>query len=152
MRYPTIVLIIFLFFFFWGCNTDDDSPQPIITSFSGTILFEPTNEPVTNANLYIIGRDFNGIAGSIVRADTILRIDNGTFEVRFETYEKVDRFDMFIRILQDESIINTFVAGSDPPLQCLPGDCDNFAAGQEYELTILVPCSPDDCVLFPPSN
>ncbi len=150
MKHLTFYSVLSLFFVAMACKSDDDNEiRPVITSFSGSVLYEQTMEPVTSADLFITGRDSRGITGSIVRVDTILRIEDGTFEVSFETVEEIDRFGMFIDILKDEFIINTFVAGSDPPLKCLPGNCANFPPGQDYELTILVPCAPDDCVQFP---
>lgn len=142
-----------LFLLLLSCNSDDDGGKvrPVITSFSGTILYDPSMEPVTNGVLFIGGRK-SGLFGGTAVEGAIVNIDDGNFDVTIESIEEVSRFGMAIDILQDEFIINTFVAGSDPPLKCLPGDCDRFLPGQNYELIILVPCDPDDCVQFPPPN
>lgn len=148
MKYSMFCGFFLFFFVVIGCKSDDDNEiQPIVTSFSGVVLYKPTMDPVTNGELFIVGRESRGITGGVVRVDTILRIVDGTFDVTFETIEKVDRFIFAVNILQDNFIINSF--GWADSLQCLPGECEAFAPGKDYELTILVPCDPDDCVQFP---
>ncbi|PHN93399.1 hypothetical protein CSC80_10755 [Maribacter sp. 6B07] len=154
MKHSMFLAVLPLLAMVMACNSDDyegkGEPVPTVTTFSGVVLYETNMEPVTNGELFINGTDTEPLRSPQTRAQAILKIEDGTFEVSFETIEEVDRFGMFVNILQGTSIINTFVAGSDPPLKCQPGNCDNFPPGQDYELIILVPCAPDDCILFPP--
>ncbi len=145
-----------LFLVVIACSSDDNEgkgePVPTVTSFSGVVLYETNMEPVTNGELFISGTDTEPLRSPQVRAEAILKIEDGTFEVSFETIEEVDRFSLAIVILQGDFIINSFVGSGADGLQCLPGECGAFAPGKDYELTILVPCDPDDCVQFPPPN
>jgi hypothetical protein len=100
----------------------------------------------------INGTDTEPLRSPQTRAQAILPTQDGTFEVSFETIEEVVRFSLAIVILQGDSIINSFVGSGADGLQCLPGECGAFASEKDYELTILVPCDPDDCVQFPPPN
>ena len=151
-------IIKFLMFFpcilGFSCASDDGKTEPVsqITSFSGSIIYESNDEPVTSGELFIMVTDSEPLRSPIVRAEAILTIEDGSFEVSFETFEEVDKFSMFVNILEGSSIINTFVGGGADNLQCLPGNCAEFAPGRSYNLTIIVPCAPDDCTQFPVSN
>lgn len=153
MRYsksPHLLLAILLIF---GCKSDDNGdrePQPLLTSFSGMVLYESNGEPVRSGELFISGTDSEPLRSPITRAEAQLKIEDGSFEISFETIEEVDRFTFAIDILENGFIINSF--GWADGLQCLPGDCREFAPGKDYELTIVVPCAPDDCTRFTPQN
>ena len=149
MKYSKLFLLGLVISFCFSCNSDEgeDIPETTITSFSGTIEFQ-NGEPVTSAEL-LIGGSEGGITGSAVLGANLL-ITDGTFEVTLETEEDVRSYTIVISILDGTSIINGF--GFSEGLECLPGDCRDFPPGESHELRIIVPCNPDDCVLFPPNN
>lgn len=123
---------------FFGCQSDDENndPETTITSFSGTIQYE-NGEPVTGGELIIAGNQ-STLFGGVAREGAILTIDDGTFEVTLETEEEVTSYSILIDLLEN---VFTFAEG----LQCLPGNCRDFLPGDTYELSVIVPCSPDDC-------
>ena len=130
----------------FGCQSDDNGgPETTVTSFSGNIEFE-NGVPVTDAELSI-GGSKSGLSGSAVEG-AILRIEDGTFEVTLETEENVSRYIIVIDIINVDSERVAF--DDSVGLQCLPGNCRDFPPGQNHELTIIVPCIPDNCVQLSP--
>ncbi|MEM8928628.1 MAG: hypothetical protein AAGC45_10520 [Bacteroidota bacterium] len=133
-----ICFVCFLGMLFFGCQSDDENngPETIITSFSGTVQYE-NGEPVSNAEL-IIGSRVNRSFGTVAGDAAFLQINDGTFEVTFETEEEVVRYNILIDLYG-----NVFTFGEE--LQCIPGDCGDFSPGESYELTIILPCTLDEC-------
>ena len=143
----TSLFVLLASILLFGCQSDDNGgPETTVTSFSGNIEFE-NGVPVTNAELSIgsrIARTFGSVAGEAA----FIQIYDGTFEVLFETEENVTRYSIVIDIINVDSERVAF--DDSVGLQCLPGNCRDFPPGQNHELTIIVPCIPDNCVQLSP--
>lgn len=155
MRHIYTYLFFLVIMLFLGCASEDDKnaeTQVVTTSFSGTVLYESTMEPVTNGELSINGIDTEPLRSPQFPAFEKVALSNGSFDVTFETIEEVDKFSMLITILDGDFIVSVFGGGDvSTDLICNPFNCRDFEPGKAYELTIFVPCDPDDCIQFPPN-
>ena len=89
-------------------------------------------------------RSFGTVAG-----DTeFLQINDGTFEVTFETEEDVVRYIIVVEFLGQQ---NSFIYDHSNGLQCDQEEsCRLVTPGVDHNnFIITVPCLPDDCVQLP---
>ena len=132
---------------FTGCESDDngvEEPQAQPTIFQGRVLYSDTNEPVSNASFFIVGRESVLFAGDITIEFNDVMLDTasqGEFDITFNADPEIDYFFVGVDFF-DEQNPGLIIGGSDfaNGMVCSPVGCDDFVPGNEYtDLTIVVP-------------
>jgi len=130
-----------------GCESDDngvEEPQAQPTIFQGRVLYSDTNEPVSNASFFIVGRESVLFAGDITIEFNDVMLDTasqGEFDITFNADPEIDYFFVGVDFF-DEQNPGLIIGGSDfaNGMVCGPVGCDDFVPGNEYtDLTIVVP-------------